>query len=260
MAIDGFRAEQRDAFVAFDPAVADRVFPQIDRVGRRLGIEIEGLANVPRKRALLVANHAFGWDVAFLMAAVWRERREPLWALGEHLWWRVPFLRRVAAALGTVDGTQENLDRLLARDQQVIVLPGGMREAVKPATLRYQLLWGHRYGFVRAAIRDQAPIVPVASIGTDELFDFVGDAYRRGKRWTGLHLPIPLPSRVLPIPHLTKVTFVVGEPITPPPAASATDDEAVKHLRREVAGALHELIENELAKRAGIDMGGDAHV
>ncbi len=257
MAIDGFRAEQHDAFVAFDPEVAERTFRRIDRVGRALKLDIRGLENVPRTRALLVANHAFGWDVAFLMAAHWRARHEPLWALGEHLWWRVPFLRRIAAAVGTVDGTQDNVDRLLARDQQVIVLPGGLREAVKPATLRYQLLWGRRYGFVRAAIRHQAPIVPVASVGTDELFDFVGDAYRRGRRWTGRDLPIPFPSRVLPIPHLAHVTFVVGEPIAPPAASCADDVAAVKRFRREVAGGLHELIENELARRAGIDLGGD---
>lgn len=255
--IDGFRDEQHEAFVAFDPVVADRVLGRIDRVGRRLRIEVRGLENVPRGRALLVANHAFGWDAAFLMAAYWRARREPLWALGEHLWWRLPFLRRVAAAIGTVDGTPLNVDRLLERDQQVIVLPGGLREAVKPATLRYQLLWGRRYGFVRAAIRHQAPIVPVASIGTDELFDFVGDAYRRGRRWTGFHFPIPFPSRVLPIPHLTKVVFVVGEPIVPPAGASEDDPVVVKRLRREVAGALHELIEDELARREGLDMGGD---
>lgn len=258
MSIDGFRPEHQDAFGAFDPDVADSVLGRIDRLGQRFHLDVIGLEHVPKGRALLVANHAFGWDVAFVMAAVWRARRQPLWALGEHLWWRIPFLRRVAAAVGTVDGTQANVDRLLQGDQLVIVLPGGLREAVKPATLRYQLLWGRRYGFVRAAIRAQAPIVPVASVGTDELFDFVGDAYRRGRRWTGRRFPIPFPSRVLPIPHRTHVTFVVGEPMTPPPIEAADDLAAVKRFRREVAGALHELIENELARRAGIDLGEDA--
>ena len=43
-----------------------------------------------------------------------------VWVLGEHAWWRVPFLRRLAASLGVVDGTPENADRLLQRDELVL--------------------------------------------------------------------------------------------------------------------------------------------
>ena len=256
MNIDGFSPGGSDAFASFDPVEADRLFRWVDRIALRLGIEVHGLEHVPDGPAILVVNHAFGWDVVFLMAAIWRSRRRPAWALGEHLWWRVPFLRRVAAAMGTVDGTPENLDRLLARGELVVVLPGGLREAVKPRELRYRLLWGARYGFVRAAIRSGAPLIPVASIGTDELFDFVGNAYRRGARWLGHGLPLPLPSRILPIPHLTRVTFLVGEPVSVVSAAGAGDDPAtLRRIRHEVAGALHELIDTELAQRAGVSLG-----
>jgi 1-acyl-sn-glycerol-3-phosphate acyltransferase len=168
----------------------------------------------------------------------------------------VPFLRRIAAGIGTVDGTPANVDALLSANELVFVLPGGLREAIKPSTLRYRLLWGHRYGFVRAAIRNQAPIVPVASMGADDIFDLVGDAYGRGRRW--LHttrIPIPLPSRLLPIPHLTRLRFIVGEPIEPSVSADQAENPvAVKRFRREVEGALHELIERELAAREGIEV------
>lgn len=255
--IDHFHPDHREAFVAFAPKTADRFYGVVDWVAERLHIEVEGIERIPRGRGLLVANHAFGWDVAFAMSAIWRATRRPVWALGEHVWWKVPFLRRLAAAIGTVDGTQANADLLLSKDELVLVLPGGLREAVKPRELRYRLLWGHRYGFVRTAIRNQAPIIPLASIGGDDLFDFVGNAYARGERWlrrTGI--PIPIPSRILPIPHLVRLRFVVGEPIEPPPdPEQANDDRAVRRLRREVEGALHEILEAELARRVGIDLG-----
>jgi 1-acyl-sn-glycerol-3-phosphate acyltransferase len=254
--IDGFRAEQRQAFVAFNPDFAGRVYSSLGWLSRRLDVKVEGLDRIPSGRALLVANHSFGWDVLLPMAAVWRELHRPVWALGEHAWWKVPFLRRFAVAVGTVDGTPENADRLLAHDELVLVLPGGLREAVKPRELRYRLLWGHRYGFIQAAIRNQAPIVPLASIGADDFFDFVGNAYRRGERLlrrTGI--PIPLPSRLLPIPHLVRLRFVFGNPIAPGVGPEmASDEDAVRRLRHEVEGALHELIEAELASRAGIDL------
>jgi 1-acyl-sn-glycerol-3-phosphate acyltransferase len=256
MSIDGFRPDHRDAFVGFVPTTAKRFQSVVSWLSRRLHVEVEGIENLPRGRALIVANHAFGWDVVFAMNAVWQRQHRTIWALGEHVWWKVPFVRELAAEVGTVDGTNANADRLLSRDELVIVLPGGLREAVKPRELRYRLLWGHRYGFVRAAIRNQAPLVPLASIGADDIFDFVGNAYRRGERLlrrTGI--PVPLPSRILPIPHLVPLRFVFGEPIAPSATPEQIDDPlVVRRLRREVEGALHEILETELARRAGFDV------
>ena len=211
------------------------------------------MENIPVGRAILVANHAFGWDIVFAMSAIRARTGRTVWALGEHVWWRIPVARRIAAALGTVDGTQENADRLLSHDELVLVMPGGVRESLKPRELRYRLLWGHRYGFVRAAIRNQAPIVPIASIGADELFDLVGNAFARGSRWLrGTGIPIPLTSKLVPIPHFVRMKFVVGEPIPPPDPASGPEAVLVRRLRREVEGALHEIFEHELAERVGI--------
>lgn len=256
MTADGFRPEQTDAFTGYDAATAARFYERVMAVARRLDIEVEGLENIAPGRGLLVANHAFGWDVVVPMAAIAQKLGRRVWALGENAWWKVPFLRNFACKVGVVDGTQENANRLLSADELVLVLPGGLREAVKPQELRYQLLWGHRYGFVRAALRNRAPIVPLASTGTDELFDFVGNPYARGFRWLGrAKIPVPLPSRILPIPHLVRPHFAFGEPIPmdAPPEAEH-DFNRVRRLRREVEGALHELIENELAKRAGLQL------
>lgn len=255
MSVDGFHISESAAFVGYKPEVAARFFTLVERVAKRLGVRVEGLENLPEGRALLVANHAFGWDVMIPMAILARRLNRQVWVLGEHAWWKVPFVRKLAAAVGVVDGTPENADRLLEREQLVLVLPGGLREAVKPQELRYQLLWGRRYGFVRLAMRNGAPIVPLASVGTDELFDFVGNAYARGSRWFGRSIPVPLPRRILPIPHFVRIGFLFGEPIpTGDRPESADDLGSVRRLRREVEGALHELIEDELARRAGISL------
>jgi 1-acyl-sn-glycerol-3-phosphate acyltransferase len=124
---------------------------------------------------------------------------------------------------------------------------------VKPRELRYRLLWGHRYGFVRAAVRNRAPIVPLACIGGDDLFTLVGNAYHRGARWLPwLHFPIPRPAGYVPWPHRVRLRYVIGEPISCE-GVRLDDDSAIHRLRREIEGALHELIENELARRAGIE-------
>jgi 1-acyl-sn-glycerol-3-phosphate acyltransferase len=224
MAVDGFVSTEKDAFVGFSVSVSERFFRAVDLAGRKLGVDVQGIDHLPDGGALIVANHTFGWDAAFAVARIRANTGRTVWALGEHLFWRVLLLRRLASAVGVVDGTNENADTLLSSGELVLVLPGGLREAMKPHALRYRLLWGHRYGFVRCALRNQVPLVPLACVGLDDLRDH-------------LH------------PRKAKLRFVIGEPI--PVDGRSEDDLTVRRLRREVEGALHELIETELARRVG---------
>jgi 1-acyl-sn-glycerol-3-phosphate acyltransferase len=248
--VDGFDPKESEAFVGYSPEAAERFYAGMARLGDRLRVDVVGLEHLPEGRALLVANHAFGWDVAFAMAAIRRETGRTVWALGEHAWWMFPFVRRAAAAVGVVDGTPENAGALLDREQLVLVLPGGLREAVKPRELRYRLLWGHRYGFVRSAMQHQAPIVPLATIGADDMFRLVGDAYARGERLLRRRIPLPR----LRWPRRQALRFVLGEPIRPVALPGDSEETTVKRIRREVEGALHEIFERELAARAGIEL------
>lgn len=252
MAIDGFMGVHKDAFRGYSPAVACAFLEALDRFGRKIRVDVEGLERLPSGRALLVANHAFGFEVAFAMARIHAETGRRVWALGEHAWWWIPGVRRLAAAVGMVDGTPANVDALLAADELVLVLPGGLREALKPRELRYRLLWGSRYGFVKAAMRNAAPLVPLASLGGDDLFNLVGNAFTRARK---LHLPFPLPrpAHLVPIPHVRALRFVIGESIPVDDVglggAEHDDEHLARRLRREVEGAIHEMFEDELARR-----------
>jgi 1-acyl-sn-glycerol-3-phosphate acyltransferase len=254
MAFDGFDVADKEAFAGYSALTSDRFFDLVDRLALRWHVELAGAENLPAGPGILVANHAFGfWDLALAVARIRGETHRKVWCLGEHLWWKVPMLRRLAASCGVVDGTPENADALLSAGELLLVLPGGLREALKPRELRYRLLWGRRYGFVRAAMRNRAPLVPLACIGGDEVFDLVGNAFERGRR---LHLgiPLPRPRHGLPIPRRMRLRVVLGEPIEV--AERPGDSErVVRSLRREVEGAIHELLEEELARRARFPYG-----
>jgi 1-acyl-sn-glycerol-3-phosphate acyltransferase len=254
MALGVFTGRLEDAVSGYSSSIARAFLDELDRFGRKIHVALDGLEHLPEGRALLVANHAFGLDIAFAMARIYVETGRRIWVLGEHAWWRVPGIRRLAAAVGVVDGTPGNVDALLEADELVLVLPGGLREAVKPRELRYRLLWGHRYGFVKAALRNHAPLVPLASLGADDLFDLVGDAFARARK---LHLPFPLPrpAHLVPVPHLRALHFVLGEPIPADAAAlggTPEDEHIARRLRREVEGAIHEIFEEELERRAKV--------
>jgi 1-acyl-sn-glycerol-3-phosphate acyltransferase len=257
MNLDGFSPREKDAFVGFSRPASERFFTVTERFAQRWGVEVVGIDRIPKGPAILVANHAFGvWDLALAVARIHAETRRTVWSLGEHLWWHVPVVRRLAAAFGVVDGTPENADALLAAGELLLVLPGGLREALKPRELRYRLIWGHRYGFVRAALRNGAPLVPIACIGGDDLFHLVGNAFERGRR---LHLgiPLPRPRHGIPIFHRTRLRVVIGEPVDIQGRGSPDDERCVRSLRREIEGAIHELIEEELASRARFPYGAE---
>lgn len=247
--IDGFSELQTRPFAGYEPRAAARFWRAISWVSERFHVEVDGLENVPAGRGLLVMNHAFGWDATLPMAAIRSATNRTVWALGEHLWWKLPFIREIAVHAGAVDGTPRNAEELLTADELVLVLPGGLREALKPKEMKYRLLWGNRFGFVLAAMRSGAPLVPIAGIGADEVFDVIGDAYARGRKW--LHRDFPLP-RLAPVIHRPHLRYVIGRPIDTARIAGESEGEAARRLRCQVRGALEELIDEALADRLGL--------
>ena len=140
---------------------------------------IDGFENLPADgRYLLVGNHTtLGlFDVPFLVLAVHRRTGVLVRSLGEHQHYRVPFWRDLLSRFGTVDGTRENTRALLRADQPVLVFPGGGREVARRRSDHYPLVWRERIGFARLAIEFGYPIVPVAMIGVDDMWDVVADS------------------------------------------------------------------------------------
>jgi 1-acyl-sn-glycerol-3-phosphate acyltransferase len=86
---------------------------------------------------------------------------------------------------------------VLARGEQLLVTPGGMREA-RPSREFYRLRWEGRYGFARLALATGVPIVPLAVVGGAEAYPGV----RLGQ--LSLWSPLPLPAQL---------EVVLGEPI-----------------------------------------------
>jgi hypothetical protein len=91
---DAFNPDDAFAFRGYDVRIAERFWREVDRAASRLGVVVEGTERIPKGRALLVMNHAFGWDAMLPMAAIRRATGRRVGALGEHLWWKLPLLRK----------------------------------------------------------------------------------------------------------------------------------------------------------------------
>lgn len=166
---------------------------------------------------LVVAGYHLGWR-GFLQEG---KARVPLRivAAQSRIEKALPGLPSVKRHFGLIDPSEASCLAALEAGEQLLVTPGGMREA-QPARGGedfYRLRWDGRYGFVRLALRTGAPIVPLAVVGGAEAYP--GFRLKRLSFWS----PVPLPARL---------DVAIGEPIAVPrDPARAADLQAVKSLQ-----------------------------
>ncbi|MDQ3629934.1 MAG: acyltransferase family protein [Actinomycetota bacterium] len=135
---------------------------------------IEGVENVPADGpALLVSNHsgALPPDAMMIMKAISEEHPRPrdVRILVEHFFKGYPGFSMLLPKIGGVAAHPANVQRLLYDEGQlVLVFPEGAKGTEKLYKDRYRLRRFGRGGFVEAAMRGQAPIVPIAVVGAEE--------------------------------------------------------------------------------------------
>ena len=136
--------------------------------------EVEGIENVPAAGgALLASNHsgALPPDAAMIAKAIKEEHPHPrpLNITVEHFFKGYPGFSMLIPKIGCVAAHPANVHRLLFdEDQLVLVFPEGRKGTEKLYKDRYRLRRFGRGGFVVAAMRARAPIVPVCVVGAEE--------------------------------------------------------------------------------------------
>jgi 1-acyl-sn-glycerol-3-phosphate acyltransferase len=137
-------------------------------------VEAEGVENIPAAGgALLVSNHsgALPPDAAMIAKTIKEEHPHPrpLNITVEHFFKGYPGFSMLIPKIGCVAAHPANVQRLLYDEQQlVLVFPEGRKGTEKLFKDRYRLRRFGRGGFVEAAMRARAPIVPVCVIGAEE--------------------------------------------------------------------------------------------
>jgi 1-acyl-sn-glycerol-3-phosphate acyltransferase len=170
---------------------------------------VEGIENVPAEGgALLVSNHsgALPPDAAMISKAIKEEHPHPrpLNLTVEHFFKGYPGFSMLLPKIGAVPAHPANVHRLLYDEGQlVLVFPEGRKGTEKLYKDRYQLRRFGRGGFVEAAMRARAPIVPIAVVGAEEAAPIFAHV-RPLQRLTGL-LYFPITPT---FPHFGLLGFV----------------------------------------------------
>ncbi len=228
--------------------------------------EVEGIENVPASGgALLVSNHsgALPPDAAMIAKGIREEHSHPrpLNITVEHFFKGYPGFSMLIPKIGCVAAHPANVHRLLYDEEQlVLVFPEGRKGTEKLYKDRYRLRRFGRGGFVEAAMRSGAPIVPVCVVGAEEaapVFAQLGLL----KRLTGLlYFPITptfphfgLLGMLGYLPAKFKLRFL--EPIRFDEPGMHEDKALVQTVAHEVRARIQENLWDMLSKRRSVWFG-----
>jgi 1-acyl-sn-glycerol-3-phosphate acyltransferase len=252
----------------YDPHFAENVWLPILRplFDKWFRVEVSGLENIPSTGgALVVANHAGVLPIDGLMTSVavhdHHPAHRPLRMLAADLAFEMPLVGGVARKAGHTLACHPDAVRLLQDGEVAAVFPEGFKGIGKPFSERYKLQRFGRGGFVSAAMRTGAPIIPCSIVGSEEIYPKIGELGTLARLLGMPYFPVtPLfphfgPLGLVPLPSKWYIEF--GKPIvTDTYDASAADDpmelfEVTDHVRETIQQTLYRL----LAKRRNVFLG-----
>ena len=199
--------------------------------------EVRGLGNIPDEGpVLLVGNHSGGNmtpdTILFTLAFstfFGVERR--FYQLAHNLVLAMPTLGALRK-FGTVAASPANASQALSSGAALLVYPGGDYDVHRPSWLGKRIDFGGRKGFIRLALEQDVPVVPVVSVGGQEtaLFLTRGEGLARS-----LWLDRLFRLKVLPISLALPWGLNVGDMLghIPLPAKLTIETLPAIHLREE---------------------------
>jgi 1-acyl-sn-glycerol-3-phosphate acyltransferase len=166
----------------------------------------------------------------------------------------MPMIGQAARKAGHTMACTSDAHRLLAAGELTAVFPEGYKGLGKHFKDRYKLQRFGRGGFVSAALRTKAPIVPCSIVGSEEIYPMIADV-KLLARLLGLPyfpvtplFPLAGPVGMVPLPSKWHIQF--GEPIsTDDYDESAAEDpmvtfELTDQVRETIQQTLYQLLAN----------------
>jgi 1-acyl-sn-glycerol-3-phosphate acyltransferase len=245
----------------FDEDLVEIVYPFFEFMYERWWrVTATGVSNVPAHgSAMMVANHAgvLPWDATMVSAAIMKHHPLPRYSRFMVLDWafRLPYVSAFIRRLGGVVASPFNAMRLLEQGHLVTVFPEGSKGAGKAFSERYRLQRFGRGGFVEVALRAGAPIVPVAVVGSEEIYPKIGESRLLARLVGAPYFPItPLfpalgPLGAIPLPSRWRIEFCPPIDLSGYGPEAAENRSLVFELSERVRDTVQEKLYENLVKR-----------
>jgi 1-acyl-sn-glycerol-3-phosphate acyltransferase len=246
----------------FDEEFAEAAMPFMEFLhGAWWRVHVDGILNVPSHgRALLVGNHAgslFPWDAFMIGTSILEEHPLPRFARFLVVNWafELPYVSAAIRKFGGVPASPYNAIRLLEEDELVGVFPEGVKGTGKDFRDRYRLQRFGRGGFVEIALRTGAPIVPVAVVGSEEIYPKIAESGALARLTGAPFFPItptfPLlgPLGAVPLPSRWRIEFCDPIDVSQYGPDAADDRTLVFEISERVRDTIQQKLYENLVKR-----------
>ena len=247
-----------------DPELADSVLlapfrPLYDTWFR---VETRGGENIPAGSGLIVGNHSgtVPLDAVMTMLALrdHHPARRRLRPLGADLIFGLPFVGEYARKSGVTLACAPDAERLLTAGELVGVWPEGYKGIGKPFSERYKLQRFGRGGFVAAALKTGAPIIPTAIVGAEETYPVLGNSRTLARLLGVPYLPLTPtfpwlgPLGLVPLPSKWFIEFGAPIPTDHYPENAADDPALVFDLADQVREVIQQSLYRLLMQRRSV--------
>ncbi|MCC5637582.1 acyltransferase family protein [Nostoc sp. CHAB 5844] len=138
----------------------------------------------PQQKVLFVGSHNGGLSAPDMLMLMydWFHRfgvEQPVYGLMHPTVWEVsPPLAQLAAKMGAIMAHPKMAYSALRSGASVLVYPGGAEDVFRPHYLRNKIYFAGRHAFIKLALRENVPIVPVISVGAHDTLIVLADIYK----------------------------------------------------------------------------------
>ena len=173
-----------------DPKFIESLMPFLEWLYRYyFRVKTDGWHHVPEKeKVLLVGSHNGGTacpDMGMMMYDWFRRFGTDRLAYGlmhPYAWKGNPGLAQIYEKTGAIEAHPKMARAAFKKGASILVYPGGQYDMFRPHSLRDRIYFAGSKGFIKLALREEVPIIPLISVGAHDTLIILGDYYQQVKQ------------------------------------------------------------------------------
>jgi 1-acyl-sn-glycerol-3-phosphate acyltransferase len=199
----GWSLDQRD------PKVIESLMPYWEWFYKHyFRVQSDGWEHIPPQgQFLFVGSHNGGLAAPDMVMTIYDwyrhfgSQRLVYGLMHPKVWLMNPAMADLAQKVGAISANPHMAIAAFHRGASVLVYPGGPQDVFRPHNQRNKIHFAERRGFIKLALRQEVPIIPIISYGAHDTLLVLTDCYEAAKFLHELGLPwlLDLDPEIFPI-------------------------------------------------------------
>ncbi len=158
-------------------------------------VQTDGWHHIPTdEKIMIVGSHNGGLaspDTPMFMYDWFRRfgTERSVYGLMHQNAWSVSSSNKLAVQCGALRAHPKMAIAAFQRNASVVVYPGGAQDVFRPHSMRDKIYFAGRKGFIKLALREEVPIVPMISHGAHDTLIVLADFYEQTKQLNEWGMP-----------------------------------------------------------------------